>query len=68
MNHITIRLGIKTKAALDIFAAKEGVRMGRALTNDQAIMRLLEIVDKEAVDQVSEIQSNREKERVKSAS
>jgi len=68
MNNVTIRLGIKTKAALDIFAAKEGVRVGRALTNDQAIMRLLEIVDKEAVDQVSEIESNSEKERIKSAS
>ncbi len=57
MTFITIRLGIRTKAALDIFAAKESIKTGHALTNDQAIMRLLEIVDKDVVDLVTKTQS-----------
>lgn len=63
MNSVTVRLGIKTKAALDIFAAKEGVRAGHALTNDQAILRLLELVDNETVEQVNRIAEKNEKSR-----
>jgi hypothetical protein len=54
---VTIRMGVKTKAALDIFAAKEGVRQGRALTSDQAIWRLLEEVDRDAIEQVIKIET-----------
>lgn len=59
MNHdignVTIRVSRTTKAALNIFAAKEYAKTGRSLTNDQAIMKLLEIVDNDAVKQIVEL-------------
>lgn len=42
---VTVRLDKITKAALDIFAAKEYARTGSPLTNSQAIERLLTMVD-----------------------
>ena len=50
---MTIRLDSKTKAALDIFAAKWLASHGKALTNDEAVIRLLEIADPDSLKQAS---------------
>lgn len=45
---VTIRLSTKTKAALDIFAAKLTARLKENVTTDAAVWELLKQVDEES--------------------
>ena len=48
---VTLKIKTVTKVALDIYQAKQLGKTGKRLTNDEAIMKLLEIADPEAVEQ-----------------
>jgi len=55
---VTIKINKVTKAALDIYAAKQYAKTGRALTNDEVILQILQAVDLFAVQQAMEAAEN----------
>jgi hypothetical protein len=48
---VTVRLDEVTKAALDIYAAEQLAKTGKAVTMDKAIQTLLELVAPEILEQ-----------------
>jgi len=55
---VTVKINKVTKAALDIYAAKQYAKTGRALTNDEVILQILQAVDLVAVQQAMEAAEN----------
>lgn len=60
---MTIRLNDTTKAALDIFAAKWLAKTGKALTNDEAVEKLLEMADPDSLEQSKSAKQDKPKDK-----
>ena len=59
---VTLKIRTITKVALELFQTKQLGKTGKRLTNDDAIMQLIETVDPDAVEQARELLTQREGE------
>jgi hypothetical protein len=53
---MTIRISKRTKIALDLFAAKQVLKIGRNLTNDEAIVKLLDEADPDLMERAERLE------------